>query len=105
MKFEKKSEFFWKVKTSDALRSLKSTVEKGETVKFIVTKEGDIILGTGLHEGVANENGLVYDDIEVAGQFSWKEGKIKWGYPDVRERKTVVEEKIEEFLKTKGINI
>lgn len=105
MNFEKESKAPWEVKRSDALleNDISRLLNSGETIKFIVTEAWDIILGSGMHEGIAKENGLTYDDIGVVGQFKLEEGKLRWGYPDVRERKTIIEEKIEEYLKNKGV--
>ena len=106
MDLEKKEiRLLWEVRKSEGLRDIESVLDNGETLKFIVTKEGDIILGTGLHDGIAQENGLEYQDIEIAGQFSIRGGKIRWGYVDARERRTIIEEKIEEYLKNIGIII
>ncbi|MDP4001518.1 MAG: hypothetical protein Q8P69_00515 [bacterium] len=95
----------FEVKLSDALStsSLVRHLSDGETIKFIVTEESNIILGTGLHDGIANENGVDFSDVQIEGQFNIKSGRIVYGYPDVRERRGIIEEKIDKFLKSKGI--
>ena len=104
-------ERFLEVKISQGTtwQTIVRNIESGAFLRFIVTDNFDIYLGTSIHDGIREDNGIDANDCLIDnGSFHENDdGRIQFIYyiNKVTPIHVAAEKKIIRFFKDKGINL
>jgi len=97
-----------KISHGTTWETIKRNMKLGGFLRFIVTKDFDIYIGTSDHNGIRDDNGIDIDDC-VIGNGSFQEndeGRVEFIYYTIEKTSfhEAIEKKIVSFFKDKGIN-